>query len=29
MGKAVDENESEEIEFVDDTTPGPGHYNVN
>lgn len=29
MGKAVDENETEEIEFVDDTTPGPGHYNVN
>ena len=24
----MDENESEEIEFIDDTTPGPGHYNV-
>lgn len=26
LGK--DANESEEIEFIDDTTPGPGHYNV-
>jgi hypothetical protein len=24
-----EEDESEEIEFIDDTTPGPGHYHPN
>jgi hypothetical protein len=28
LGKPMDENESEEIEFIDDNTPGPGHYNI-